>query len=409
MVIAARYIGALIGSTGSQESILHRFTLNDTSGAGSSGYFRVGLAFEKGDVPSGSLPVARLADQTPVRTAVMETNSWSDGSLRKCVFVGEVPGGVSGAVTIEVLAKVGTQAASGIDPFAYLSANTDFKVRITNHSGAVSGGLPNRTYLLNVALLTASRREVQADTPVCVRVFAWGHPGSEKHLMCLHYVDLWLDQAGSVVGVEWTPVMSQHWWVDDPFGDGGAVKEERSYDAVLVDGSTALEGFAGLNHAYYCQWAGLRNANDDQHARRLWIDKGAAMPTLRLAYSLESKRRMMRAGYLPPLDQSTGYAAVHGQTYEPLGLNNHREAINGTGGYEGRGVVTNMDSIAITEQTAARWRAARVSAQASLAVFHHIKDHRDAVGGAFAGDASLGMFPQKIARLGAKTYPGLAA
>ena len=409
MVIAARYISSLISSTNAQVTILQSFTLSDTSGAGSSGFFRVGLAFEKGDVPSGSLPSARLSDGTPVRSAVMETNSWSDGSLRKATMVGEVPGGVNGTATIEVLAAPGSQGASGIDPFAYLSANTDLKVQVTNHSGSVSGGLPNRTYVLNIALLTASRRAIQADTPLCVRVFAWGAPGSEKHLMCLHYVDLWLDDQGEVAGVEWTPVMSQHWWVSDPFGNGAAPKEERSYDAVLLNGSTALEGYAGLNHAYYCQWAGLYTGNDDQHARRLWIDKGAKMPTLRLAYGLESKRRMMRAGYLPPLDQSTTYSITHGQDYEALGLNGHREGINGTGGYEGRGVLTNMDSIAITEQSGARWRSARVSAQASLSVFHHIKDHRDAQGGPFDSDASLGMFPQKIDRLGAQTYPGLAA
>ncbi len=408
MVIAARYIGALIGSNNVQATILHRFTLSDTSGAGSSGFFRLGLAFEKGDVPSGSLPVARLTDGTPVRSAVMETNSWSDGSLRKATLVGEVPGGVPLAATVEITAEAGSQGTSGIDPFAYLQTSTDFKVQVTNHSGSVSGNLPNRTYVLNIALLDTSRREVQADTPVCVRIFAWGAPGPEKHLMGLHYVDLWLDSGGQVVGVEWTPVMSQHWWVDDPFGNGAAPKEERIYDAVLVDGATELEGYAGLNHAYYCQWAGLYTGNDAQHARRLWISKGAAMPTLRLAYSPDSRRRLMRAGYIPPLDLTTRYTIQHGQDYDALGTNGHRAAINGTGGYEGRGVVTNMDSIAFTEQTVERWRAARVSAQASLSVFHHIKDHRPASGGAFGGDASMGMFPQKIARLGAQAYPGLA-
>jgi hypothetical protein len=152
MVIAARYIGALIGSNNVQATLLHRFTLSDTSGAGSSGFFRLGLAFEKGDVPSGSLPVARLTDGTPVRSAVMETNSWSDGSMRKATLVGEVPSGVPLAATLEVTAEPGTQGTSGIDPFAYLTANTDFKVQVTNHSGSVSGNLPNRSYLLNIAL-----------------------------------------------------------------------------------------------------------------------------------------------------------------------------------------------------------------------------------------------------------------
>ena len=410
MVIAARYIGALIGSTGTQETVLQQFALEDTSGNGSSGFFRVGLAFEKGDVPTGQLPIARLDDGTPVRTALMETNSWSDGSLRKATMVGEVAGGVSGSVMIEVTAGVGTQGTSGLDAFAYISAETDFKVRVTNHSGSVSGGLPNRTYLLNVALLNASRREIQADTPVCVRVFAWGHPGSEKHLMALHYVDLWLDQSGDVVGVEWTPVMSQHWWVDDPFGDGAAPKEQRIYDAVLVNGANELEGFGGLQHGYYCRWAGLRTADDAEHARRLWINQGTAMPTLKLAYGATSKRRMMRAGYLPPLAEGYSYdSSRFNSFYLPLGedtgavVHNHRRAINGTGGYNGRGAISNMDSMTLVEQTAALWRISRVSAQAGLAAHFHVRDHRPV-----AGDVSFGLIPAPVQQQGAQAYPGLA-
>jgi len=411
MVIAARYISALISSTGSQqETILQRFTLEDTSGNGSSGFFRLGLAFQKGDVPASSLPKARLTDGTPVRTAIMETNSWSDGSLRKATMVGEVGGGISSSATIEVLAEVGTQGTSGIDAFAYITNNTDFKVQVSNHSGSVSGNLPNRSYVLNIALLTASRRELQADTPVCVRVFAWGHPSSEKHLMCLHYVDLWLDQGGDVVGVEWTPVMSQHWWVDDPFDNGAAPKEERIYDAVLVNLGVELEGFGGLQHGYYCRWAGLRSADDAQHARRLWIDHGAAMPTTKLSYGVTSKQRMMRAGYLPPLAEGYSYdSSSFTPNYIPLGENtgavvhNHRRAINGTGGYNGRGAISNMDSMALVEQTAALWRIARVSAQAGLAVHFHVRDHRDV-----SGDVSLGLIPAPIQQLGAQSYSGLA-
>ena len=410
MVIAARYISALISSTSTQETILHSFTLEDTSGSGSSGFFRVGLAFEKGDMPSGSLPAARLADGTPVRSAVMETNSWSDGSMRKATLVGEVPGGVDGALTIYVLAAPGSQGTSGLDPFAYLSANTDFRVQVTNHSGSVSGGLPNRTYLLNIALLTSSRREIQADTPVCVRIFAWGAPSQEKHLMCLHYVDLWLDELAQVVGVEWTPVLSQHWWIDDPFGNGAAPKEARIYDAVLLNGATELEGFAGLQHGYYCRWAGLRTANDAQHARRLWIDKGGAMPTLRLAYSNDSKRKLMRASYFPPLAQGLSYDSDgFNNFYQPLGettgaiAHNHRRAINGTGGYNGRGMLSNMDSMTLVEQTEDLWRISRVSAQAGLSVHFHVRDHRIE-----GGDVSAGLMPAPIEQLGAQSYPGLA-
>ncbi len=405
MVVAAGYLGALIGARKSSTSgLLHSITLADTSGGGSTGFFRLGLAFTKGDVPSGSRLKVQLPDGTPVRAALLEPSRWSDGSLRHCVLAGEVVGGVIGQVTLQVSAQAGSQPTSGLDPWAYLAANSDLRVEISAHSGSQSGALPDRSYRLNAAAAVTTRRRLQADTAVCLRLFAWGHPSGEKHLMCLHYVDLWLAASGAVAAIEWTPVLSQHWWIDNPFGDGAQPKELRSYAASVRDGAATLASYAGLEHAYYCQWAALRTADDDQHAKRLWLSKGTAMPTLAVTYSLASKQRMMRAGYLPPLDQATSYNVTYGAAYEPLGLNNHRAAINGTGGYPGRGLITNMDSVALVNQTPANWRVARVSAQATLSVHHHIKDHRAA-----GGDISLGLMPLPITRLGAQSYPGLAA
>ena len=48
MVIAARYISSLISSTSTQVTILQSFTLSDTSGAGSSGFFPGRARFRKG-------------------------------------------------------------------------------------------------------------------------------------------------------------------------------------------------------------------------------------------------------------------------------------------------------------------------------------------------------------------------
>lgn len=392
-------------------TVLHSFALQDTSGAGSTGFFRLGLAFEKGDVPSGQIPVATLTDQTPVRSSILDANNWSDGSLRSATMVGEVAGGVTGTETINVAAEPGVQGSSGLaDPIAYLQANADLKVSITNHSGSVSGALPINSYDLNTHLATSSRVDITDDTPVCIRLNTWGHPPTEKHLVCLHYVDLWLDSGGSVVGVEWTPVMSQHWWTEDPFGDGSQPKEQHSYDAQILDGATVLETHAGLQHGYHTRWAGLRTDNDAQHAKSIWRDQGEAMPTLNVAYSLDSKRRNMRAGYMPPLAEghaydSSGFTDVHVPLGEPAGLtaHNHRKAINGTGGYNGRGAISNMDCMAQVGQTAALWRIARVSAQAGLTAPFHYRDSR--VAGA---DVSAGLIPSVVTQLGAQTYPGLA-
>ena len=415
--------GLLAGTTAASvatvaSTALHSVTLTDTSGGGSAGFYRFGLAFEKGDVPSGRILVAKIGSTT-LRSAMLQRNTWSDGSLRSCILAldaGTVGAGAS--VTVDITSAVGAQGTAALNPWVYLAAQQDLTVEITNRTGSASGALPSLTFSLQAALANSQRRQVQDSTPVCVRAFVWETTGSEKHLACLHYLDLWLSAAGNVMGVEWTPVMSLHWWTNNPFADGVQTKERNIYDAAAKDGATVLDSRSALSHTYGCQWASLYASNDDQHARRHWLNKGAAMPRLRHAYSAASLQRMMRAGYLPPLDLTKAYAPTHSNTYVPLGTNNHRAAINGTGGYEGRGMVTNPDAIALVQQTAAAWRIARVSAQASLAVFHHYKDHRaPASGGVFeaTGGPSLGLFPQRINRnadgttgAAARTYAGLA-
>lgn len=420
MVIAARPMLTLVASTASKQNMLHSFRLEDTSGSGSSGFFRLGLAFEKSDIPEGSVPIAHAPNGTPVRSAIIERNSWSDGSMRKCLLVGEVEGGIDGGIDIDVLASEFDERVSNLDPFDYISTHTDLRVQVENHLGSVSGSLQDRNYDLNTVLRIKSRRVIQADTPISVRFFAWGHPPDEKHLMGLHYVDLWLRATGAVVGVEWTPVLSQHWWVDDPFGDGAQPKEERVYDALLVNGRDVLERYVGLRHAYYCRWAGLRTNDDAQHGRRLWINMGASQPTLSLSYSDISKRRMMRSGVFPPLKQGIKYnKTFRTRSIVPLGeqqegqpfsqSHNHRRSINGTGGYQGRGILPNMDAIALTQQGVEDWRIARVSAQAGLSAFFHVRDHRVARGGPFDGDISMGLIPPVTGRLGPQSYAGLAS
>jgi len=398
--------------------MLHNWTETNTDGAASStGFFRRGLAFEIGDMPAGQIPTG-TADGATIPVAMMETNTWSDGSIRKATIVGNAGTFAAGQTkTIEIGSEAGVQGTSGIDPFAYLNSQPALAVQVRNHTGSTDNvNVGDLDFSAQTAMATASRREIQADNEVCIRLYAWQKVAPDEHLTCLHYVDLWLD-GGAVVGVEWTPVLSQHWWVDDPEGVA-QTKQERNYDATILDGATTLEQFAGLNHAYYCEWAALRTDNDDQHARRLWVDKGAAMPRLSAQYSLDSKRRMMRAGVLPPIRQGRTYTKTFTQTsHVPLGekqgggigvSHNQREVINGTGGYEGRGIISTMDAIALGRQSASDWRIARVSAQAGLSAFFHIRDHRTATGGTANGDVSAGLIPPLATQLGPQAYPGLA-
>lgn len=398
---------------------IHQFTLTNTNGSGTSnGFSRIGLAFEKDNVPAGRILQAEINSST-IRSSMLNINTWSDGSLRSCILCVDAGSFTAGqSKTIDVKAVAGTQSTSGLDAVSFITGLTDdLTVEIRNHTGSDNNtNVGNLDFSLKTAIATATRREITDDTDLVVRLWCWQQVSPDEHLICLHYVDLWLNSGGSVVAYEWTPVMSQHWWVDDPFGTA-MTKQLRNYDATIKQGSTTLESHTGLAHAYYCRWAGLRTDDDDQHAKRLWFDHSStAMPTLSPAYSTDSRKRMMRAGYLTPVDLSEAYSTdIYSDPtstqnggiqddHTPLGTNGHKAAVNAVGGYVGRGIMGDVEGKAITVQTTARWRQNRVMAQAALSISHHIRDHRTV-----SSDASGKIIPSKVNPLGAKSYAGLAA
>jgi len=97
-------------------------TFTNTAALASPGFVRFGLAFEKGRVPSGDV-LKGFIGSTEVRLAVMGTNTWANGSLRKATVVADV-GAVpaNGSVTLDVQRRgAPAQGSSGLDPFAYLT------------------------------------------------------------------------------------------------------------------------------------------------------------------------------------------------------------------------------------------------------------------------------------------------
>lgn len=387
-------------------ALLHTVTLNNDSGSTSSGLAKFGLAFEKTDIPSGRIPQL-FVDGAAIRSSMLDVATWSDGSLRKCTIACDV-GSVasSGSAVIEVRSKVGTQPIGTFNVANFVAGLADdATVSVTSRTGSATGAMGDLSYSLQTAYAVSTRREVTDNTPVLVRAKCWQKVSGEEHLVCLNYLDIWLDAGGSAVAWEWVPVLSQHWWVNDPFGVE-QTKERYTYNAtVACDGGT-VDSRTSLAHAYYCRWASLYSGDDDQHATPHWINISVAKPTLRLEYSVDSRKRMARVGgYMPPLNWTdSGWTVTTTDTYTPLGINGHRAQINNVGAYDGRGQITRMDANAIVLQTAGAWRVMRVGAQAGLAVFNATYDHR-----VVDTQPSMRLIPLKFTNQGAQSYTGLGA
>jgi hypothetical protein len=126
---------------------------------------------------------------------------------------------------------------------------------------------------------------------------------------------------------------------------------------------------------------------------------------VRVQYADSSLRSMMRAGFLPPLKLGVVYNDSLSQTYTPLARNNYETGINSTGAHQTRGGVNNPDSLLIAQQTETAWRKARVSAQAGLGMYFHVRDHR---AGSTLADTTNALIPFPFYNVssGDKTYEG---
>lgn len=401
---------------------LHTFTLRNTSAGGSTAvYARLGLAFLAGDVPVGSRLKVRVQGGADVDfAAAVAGNTWADGSLRSTadnglVMIDSNSIAAGSSRTYEVYAATGSQAASSLAPWTAIAGlSNDMTVALTSRSGG--DDTTNRTFSLKTAVATTTRREIVGDTSRFVRVRVWQKVTGEEHLICENHLDFWLAGDGSTIkAMEWAPVLSQHWWVADPFGSA-QTKTKQTYTATVACGGSTVDTRAGLSHAYYCRWASLRSADDAQHGRKHWInhDGSTPLPTLRVAYSDASLQRMMRAGYVPPLRLGVAYSSSYPTTYVPLGANGHRSGINDTGGYAGRGIWPDPDSQLVSLQGSATaataetaWRKSRVMAQAALAVGWHVRDHRSTSGVNGGTDTTNRLVPHVFRKISA-SYSGLA-
>ncbi|MGH8414414.1 MAG: choice-of-anchor D domain-containing protein [Gammaproteobacteria bacterium] len=371
----------------------------------------IGFAFAPCDVPAGTMLAARRSGGgANVRASTIFSNHWPDGSLRWATLriIDDTP--ITKTQAYDVYTVSGTQGVSHFDPWAWIANSpNDLTVHLTNCSGSESGPLPDLNFSLKTAIQTTTRREILADTPNEVVVEVWQLAGADQHLRLQTEIHFLLASDGMTpTALVIYPVFTQDWW--STLAPDGTVllstpKEERTYDAQVLWGTTVLNTEVGLHHAYHTRWASL-DADADGH----WINLGSMpKPQEDRVYSIVTLQRMMRAGYLPPLRLAAKYPVPAPLTYTPLGGNGHRTGgLAGTGGYPGRGLLTTFDVQAILDQSQLAWSNARIAAHANLSYNYFYRDPRQV-----NGDYSAKLIPLLISEGGVPKghapYAGLAA
>ncbi len=371
----------------------------------------IGFAFAPCDVPAGTMLAARRSGGgANVRASTIFSNHWPDGSLRWATLrmIDDTP--ITKTQAYDVYTVSGTQGVSKFDPWAWIANSpNDLTVHLTNCSGSASGPLPDLNFSLKTAIQTTTRREILADTPNEVVVEVWQLAGADQHLRLQTEIHFLLASDGMTpTALVIYPVFTQDWW-STLAPDGTVIfntpKEERTYDAQVLWGTTVLDTQVGLHQAYHTRWASL-DADADGH----WIDLGSMpKPQEDRVYSTATLQRMMRAGYLPPLRLAAKYPAPAPLTYTPLGGNGNRTGgLSGTGGYPGRGLLTEFDVQAILDQSPLAWENAKIAAHANLSYNYFYTDPRQV-----NGDYSAKLIPLVISEGGKPTghapYAGLAA
>lgn len=362
--------------TPSGGTLLTSFSLDNWDASNASRtLFRGGMPFAMGDVPTGSVPEIRRAGGAPVVAQFDERTTWSDGSLKFAVcHMRDTDLAASGSQEYEVYSVSGSFDNTGATTLASVVASDALTVEFS--SLAEWNGTSSATRGAGAALAAfathagvATRVTKIHSGPVCEGWQVWGMAkdgadgsGSEDaHLKAIWYVDVWKDATDAVIDTEFACELAQDWWaVADKF--------RLDYTATLKRNGTTVQAYTGIQHPYHSHWMTVRMQDDNSHGRRHWVGD---VPSL--VYKFD-KAYWKSTGLVPPYDSTYTPAATSAVTYVPLGNMDHRAAIDGTGGYQGRGMFTNIDAKAYMRQTAADNRSMRTNAFAGLHITYHFRD-----------------------------------
>lgn len=371
---------------------LHSFTLTNWGTAPSAGFARQGVPFVRDHVPPGNAVQIRRASTGAVVDAQFDdVATRPNGSLLFVVMhlrdaqfaagearayeVWTVPGGSFANAGTKVPADLASGHTFQATFKSLLEYGDDTPASsATAAVAAVGAAVGSGSYVADLAthMAVATRREKVHSGTVCEGWTAWGMTtdasggAPDAHLKVNWHGDLWKNADGSVYAVELAAEPAQDWW-------SVPGKKRRSYDAALVDGASVIASYPGVQHPYKSRWLTCQQTGTNR-GKRQWI--GGACPTL--SYGID-KQYWVDSGIVPPLSRTNVHASPPFQysgSYQPGGNFDHRPNIDGTGAYQGRGMVTNQDTFAFQRGTAEDVAVARINAHAGLHVYYHYRSNR---------------------------------
>lgn len=357
------------------------FNVINTSASASKCRYRRGLWFAKGDIPSGSIPAITQGGNA-ITAQFDERNTWSDGSLKLCVLsMMDTDFSGNESRTYAIAAQVGTFNNTGLRTLSDITGAHTFQVKfanVTTYDGTntVARGSGAFTADCNTHAGVATRVKNYHSGPVCSSWEIWGMAtdntggAADPDLQTVTYWTAWNNPNGTLYDIEHGVKQAQVWW------NPPNAKYRLNYDATYVDGGTTINTYSSVQHPYHAEWMTVRTNNDDNHGKRFWA---GTIPTLYHTFDKVYARSTGLFPYLNPTYVPNSIATVgigspsYLTSYAPGIAFGHRAAINGTGDYQGRGLMPNTDCLAWMLQTSNNYRYARCNAFAGLHVPYHYR------------------------------------
>ena len=421
MGVATGMLG-MTGGSAAASSMSQAFMLTNWGADASVSAHKRGVWFKKSDVPAGNLPI--VSSGTAQFYAPIY---WKDGSLKTARLLlrdDALAAGASRTYTMSATSgglPAGSTAAIGNAGLAAALAGHDLKVGFTkirtwdcssatgNYATLGSGSF---TASLSSHASVATRWTVLTTGPVADVWQGWGMATDDKggtpdaHLKVNWYLTRWKNADGTTLGLQVGAVVALDWW-------SVANKFFLQYDAALLDGSATIVSYPGVNHHYQSQWLLCVNDGGLNAGTAPWV--GATQPTLHCSFD---RAYAITTGVVPPLDASKRPTPAPQLAYVPCGTvadpssdhpNSHRPAIDATGGYNGRGVITRFDADAFMAGSPQAYAVARLNALSGLGVPYHYRSNRSRTRpGETAADTANSIIPL-IMRPKATSYSDFTA